>query len=272
MLHRVRNVFSHILLQSKTTAPVSGPGIDLFYWRPASGEQNFGDHLSQAIVTKIASDAGLFLDEKVSRSSRLLAIGSILHFAGTGDVIWGSGVNGKIPENRHLYADLDVRAVRGPLTADFLRKRGFIAPDVFGDPALLTASLLGNRFSSVEKTRPYSIVPNFAEISLVEGRENVVSPLQPWVTVISQIVSSELVISSSLHGLVIADSFNIPCIYVRLSEIEGLFKYEDYVLGAGRNQLTITNSIEEALRASPMSPAAPDLTRLKASFPYDLWN
>jgi pyruvyltransferase len=90
--------------------------------------------------------------------------------------------------------------------------------------------------------------------------------------VIRRISRARLVISSSLHGLVIADAFGIPCTYLRLSEEENMFKYEDYVLGVGRRRLDVTTSREEAVRASPMAPASPDLAKLKASFPYDLWD
>ena len=79
------------------------------------------------------------------------------------------------------------------------------------------------------------------------------------------------VVSASLHGLVIADAFGIPCTYLRLSEEEKLFKYEDYVLGVGRQELAVTHSREEAVRRAPMDPPKPALTALKAAFPYDLW-
>jgi pyruvyltransferase len=102
--------------------------------------------------------------------------------------------------------------------------------------------------------------------------ENVISPFDPWSTVIRRISRTSLVISSSLHGLVVADAFGIPCTYLRLSEGENIVKYEDYVLGVGRQRLQIARSREEAIRAAPMDPVHPDLARLKASFPYDLWD
>jgi pyruvyltransferase len=246
-------------------------GVELFYWRLRDGRQNFGDHLSSAIVTKMAASRDRFLDEVAPTPRRMLAIGSILHYANDGDVIWGSGLNGSVPVERHQFQTLDVRAVRGPLTREFLQKRGIAVPEVFGDPALLTRRLLGERFATEERSDPIVFVPNFQDLPLTEGWENVVSPLQPWAEVIRRIVRAELVVSSSLHGLVIADAFGIPCTYLRLTDSENMFKYEDYALGTGRSSLKVARSREEAVRASPLDPPRPDLDRLEASFPWDLW-
>ena len=105
----------------------------------------------------------------------------------------------------------------------------------------------------------------------MRGWENVISPLDPWQSVIDRISRAAHVVSTSLHGLVIADAFGIPCTYLRLSEEEKLFKYEDYVLGVGRQELAVTHSRVEAVRRAPMDPPKPALTALKAAFPYDLW-
>ena len=56
------------------------------------------------------------LDEPVIVPRRLLAVGSILHLARDNDVVWGSGVHGKIVVRRHQFKQLDAREVRGPLT------------------------------------------------------------------------------------------------------------------------------------------------------------
>jgi pyruvyltransferase len=269
--HILRRAFGRF--SAKAEIPPFKPrlhGIEMFHWQLDDGRQNFGDHLSSALVTKLASTRDLFLDEVVS-PRRLLAVGSIMHFAKTGDVIWGSGVNGSVNVDKHQFEQIDVRSVRGPLTKSFLEKRGIVVPEVFGDPALLTKTLLGKRFAEVEKTCDVSFVPNFADLPVMADWNNVISPLLPWAQVIKRIVASRLIISSSLHGLVIADSFGIPCVYLRVTDVENIFKYEDYSLGAGRNDFRVTTSREEALRASPLSPIHPKLDAMINAFPWDLW-
>jgi len=241
----------------------------LFFWKPEAGT-NFGDHLAKIIVGQILASRGLSLDDQTPSVVRILATGSILHFARDGDVIWGSGVNGKVPETAFTARHLDVRAVRGPLTAEFLRRRGIAVPDVYGDPGLLVRTLFADRFA-VTGARDHVFVPNLHDLKLIGNQPDVVSPMQGWNAAVAEILSARLVLASSLHGLVIAEAFGIPARYVRLSETENLFKYQDYVYGTGRTELVYARSIEEGLEMGGMPPVtwAPDA--LLAAFPWDLW-
>ncbi|GAA0533919.1 polysaccharide pyruvyl transferase family protein [Pigmentiphaga daeguensis] len=212
------------------------------------------------------------LDEQVKTPRRLLAIGSILHFAKDGDVIWGSGVNGKIPESTHQFKKLDVRAVRGPLTRKFLRERSIPVPEVYGDPALLLPILFPSRFQKTKKTRKLAVVPNLHDLNLIQHDESLISPLLPWHQVVDAIVGSELVVSTSLHGLIIAEAFGVPARYLRLSETESLFKFEDYYRGTGRSNIPYARTLQEAIKMDEMPPPAIDYQSLLAAFPIDLWN
>lgn len=49
------------------------------------------------------------------------------------DTIWGTGINGKVSEDLHKFEKLDVRAVRGPLTRNYLISKGINCPEVYGD-------------------------------------------------------------------------------------------------------------------------------------------
>ncbi len=200
--------------------------------------QNFGDYLSYVIVGELLRKAGVFPLSKKTDDRKLLALGSILHFAKDGDVVWGSGVNGKMPEDRHKFVDLDVRMVRGPLTRDFLKGKGIsVSDDVYGDPAILLPYLFPEL-----KARPISgkiiVLPNFNELErvrpLISSSFNLVSPVGYWRDIVKQILSSELVLTSSLHGLIIAEVFNVPVRFVAPCGGETLFKYEDYLRGTGR--------------------------------------
>ncbi len=98
---------------------------------------NFGDLLGPLLVERILHDAGFDPGVGDGEGRRILTVGSIMHLARTGDVIWGTGVNGKKSPEAHHFHDLDVRAVRGPLTREYLMQRGIKVPEIFGDPALL---------------------------------------------------------------------------------------------------------------------------------------
>jgi pyruvyltransferase len=152
--------------------------IELFSWNPfrpvlptrlgpripwRRPVNNFGDLLGPAIVRMMLKRRGLGTHSKVP--VRLLSVGSCLHFAQDADVVWGSGVNGKVPIESHTARILDVRAVRGPRTRSFLVERGINVPEVYGDPALLQP-LLMPELLSVPKKYTVTVVPNFNDLKL----------------------------------------------------------------------------------------------------------
>jgi pyruvyltransferase len=248
------------------------PYVDLYNWAPKDGRVNFGDHLSEIVVRQYLALQGYSLDEEVSRGARMLAIGSILQYSTDGDHIWGTGWNGKLPDSMFKSKKLVVHAVRGPLTAEFLRKRGFSVPDVFGDPALLIPHLFKDRFAPTAQ-KDFVVVPNLHDLPLVANEPNLVSPLWGWNKVIDSILQAKLVIASSLHGLIIAESYGIPACYVRLSQTEDLFKYKDYYFGSGRteSEFRFANSIGEAKEMGGMQGLRFDHQPLWNAFPLELW-
>ena len=141
--------------------------------------QNFGDYLSCIIVAGTARKLGL-KRSNMSAGQKLLAIGSVLHFAQNGDIVWGTGMNGKIPPERHAFFSLDVRMVRGPMTRDFLVQKGMVVAEVFGDPALLLP-LLFPEFTRKPKLNKIIVLPNLNEYQLIKkrvpGTMQLVSPL-----------------------------------------------------------------------------------------------
>jgi len=251
------------------------PTAELVYWRPAGGV-NFGDELSRAIVQLMLARKGLTIYDEIPAARRMLAIGSIVHFASDNSVIWGSGVNGSVAEASHAYKTLDIRAVRGPITRSFLLKRGIEVPEVYGDPGLLVKVLTGDRFGQNKRSK-VGVVPHMSdlkrpEVQRLQGARDtmIIDPHRSWNIVIDEIASCEFVVSSSLHGLIVADAFGIPAIYVRLGEHEGLLKYEDYYAGTSR-ELQYVTSLDEALNHKGSDPLSYDTTRLLEAFPYDIW-
>ncbi|WP_189690564.1 polysaccharide pyruvyl transferase family protein [Pseudorhodoferax aquiterrae] len=267
---RVRNLFRREPPQQP--APDHAE-VEVFSWSPSSGHRNFGDHLARVLVTKILADHGHVIEESVPAPRRLLTIGSVVHFGRTGDVVWGSGVNGKATDDtHHRYADLDVRAVRGPLTREFLMQRGIDVPEIYGDPALLLPHVFPGRFRADPRKR-YAVVPNLHDLKKLQEEkvQHLVSPLDSWNNCVKQILQAELVISSSLHGIVIAEAYGIPARYVRYTETEKPFKYNDYMMGTGRAEMEAAKSIEEALEMGGMAGPRFDPKPLLDAFPIDIW-
>jgi pyruvyltransferase len=253
-------------------------GVSVVRWNPVRPDfqtgvvapvDNFGDLLGPEIVSALS--AGLPAPS-ARPETRLLAVGSIMHYARDGDVVWGSGVNGKIPLSKLTAQNLDIRAVRGPRTRSILRDLGHSVPAVYGDPALLLPRLFPEfAVLSCVKTRSITIVPNFNDLSdELLADERVLSPRGDLWDIVRTIAQSEFVIGSSLHAIVIAEAFGIPARLVR-SATETHHKSVDYYAGTGRSRIIIADDIDEAIGLGGAVQGDPDLDGLLDSFPSDLW-
>lgn len=229
---------------------------------------NFGDLLGPRLVARILDDRGL--RDEGAPPARLLTVGSILHHAESGDVVWGSGVNGKMVD-LDPQLELDVRAVRGPLTQAHLARIGIDAPSVFGDPALLWGRFWPRETYAPTTTRHVTFVPNINDWD-AHGRDaRAVSPRAPVDEVIRTIAESELVVATALHAIVVAESLGVPARLVRPGR-EPMLKYEDHYTGTGRPTFRVAASVDEAVALGGEPPPAWDPDALLAAFPADLWS
>ncbi|WP_374112277.1 polysaccharide pyruvyl transferase family protein [Rhodococcus sp. CH91] len=231
---------------------------------------NFGDLLGPLIVSALRPRLdGRPQFSRVRR--RLLAVGSILHLARDGDCVWGTGVNGKIQEFEYTFRELDVRAVRGPLTRDFLLSRGLNVEETYGDPALLTPIIFPwLEEASKQKKHKITIVPNLNDLPMIEHDERVLDPRSPLEVCLNRIAQSERVVGSSLHGIIIAEALGIPARLIK-SSVEDSFKYADYYLGTGRTAFRPASSVKEAVDLGGEPPVVWDPEPLLRAFPTDLW-
>ncbi|MFG6503096.1 polysaccharide pyruvyl transferase family protein [Microbacterium sp. P05] len=246
------------------------PGV-LGRFLPRRPLNNFGDLLGPLLVAAIVKSQGL-RDTTVG-GTRLVTVGSIMKLTQPGDVVWGTGVNGKSMDTGAAPA-LDVRSVRGPRTRDLLVARGTEVPEIFGDPALLWSTFWPRReylssAPSRHELSPVGVVPNFHDRVRTRDRR-LIDPLSPPHEVIGRIARSAFICGSSLHGIVIAESFGIPARLIRPGA-EHSFKYDDYYAGTGRESYQPANSVSEAIEMGGEPPADYDAAALLAAFPLDLW-
>lgn len=251
-------------------------GLPLFYWKHGRF-MNFGDHISLKLVERIVGTSIREYDKNSGvKEKKLLAIGSIISFADTGDVIWGSGIKSNdLDQRKYKFKSLDVRAVRGPLSREFLMENFNInVPEVYGDPALLVPYFFPEFKRKKNPKYSYIIIPHYSEEKLYpkELYPNVVYPTDPWDEVIQKIVDSNFVISGSLHGIILAEAFGIPARLIRqITRQEPIFKYQDYYRGTGRYNFGIAFSIKQALQMGGEAPIHCDLEALYNSFPFEFW-
>lgn len=282
MLDKVRKSRGRLIRRVRDAAGFAPPKlpyptVDLISWMPPFDDTtNFGDSLSRVITILMLARRAMTLEDEAVRPARMLAIGSVMHMARDGDTIWGSGINGKVKDNLHRFNTLDVRAVRGPLTRNYLRKRGIVTPEVYGDPGLLITQLAGERFARDVNPKKIGFLPNINDLQeclrwKLPPDVELISPAQSWHKCVQAINECALIVGSSLHGIIVAEAFGIPARYVRVSSEEKLLKYEDYYEGTGRSQVGYATNIHAALDMGGVQLPVVDLSPLMQSFPYDLW-
>ncbi len=251
--------------------------LPLYFWdaRATQGFANFGDALSEALTERILGHKVRVVEDPFCGEKKFLGMGSILNYAQDNDVVWGSGVNGKAPPHAYRFTNLDVRAVRGPLSRKFLLERGIACPEVYGDPTLLFPMLFPEFKRAENPSREYVIVSHFSDESLFLSDPHLVSAKEPWDQVVSKILDSKFVISSALSGVIVAESFGIPSrllIVENVNNTETLFKYQDYYFGTNRFDFNYATSVEEALNMGAEPLPECDLQKLYEAFPFDYFS
>ena len=206
-------------------------------------KRNFGDELNYYLLSEITGKhiVGYYNICHIHKHPDLMFIGSLVEeFVTPNSVIWGSGaISGEKPL-RHKPAK--VCAVRGKLTRQYLLKQGVGCPEVYGDPALLLPYVYQPK---VEKKYKVGVIPHIHDLDnsiikklLQDDQFHLIkfNNYGNWRTVIDEINMCEMIVSSSLHGLIISDAYNIPNLWIRLSnKIEGgNFKYLDYFSAVSR--------------------------------------
>lgn len=225
-----------------TRAPeaAEAPAIRLSWWK---AEPNFGDALSPIVVEFVSGRRVRWASHE---KADLVALGSILqgvrkvHQApradGSRPFIWGSGI--MFPVGGDFVKNVQIRILRGPLTASAIG----VAARRFGDPGLLAREALD--FGDIERGDYIAIVPHrnlvdsplLAEVLKAEPALRLVDPRGEVREVCRAIAGAAHVISSSLHGLIVADSFGIPNTWLDPRGIHGAahFKFYDYATGVER--------------------------------------
>lgn len=203
------------------------------------------------------------------------AIGSVLHLIKKQNtVVWGSGLINEtlLPPIRPR----EILAVRGPLTRKVLIDHGYDCPEVYGDPALLLPFVY--KIPQKKKYR-LGIVPHYVDYYKDEIKkffnddEVLIISLfnyKNWTDVIDQINSCDVVASSSLHGLIVAEAYKIPNVWIEIREpligdISRRFKFHDFFLSIGLDReepykIDTSTTKEDILKKASMYKKSPGLS------------
>lgn len=178
---------------------------------------NFGDNLNHFLIKAISGGQPVIYTER-NRPHNIVC-GSILHEANEWSTVWGAGFGNKDQRVNTKYAD--IRAVRGEFS------RGILGADIpVGDPALLLPRYVKpNEYESLHE----AIIPHYSQYEQMlkeyGSKYVIIDPFQPVSAFIDQVTHHSKVISSSLHGLIVADAYGISNAWLAYGDE---FKYRDY--------------------------------------------
>ena len=223
-----------------------------------------------------AAFIGSILEKFIYRRKRWTADALWIKYFRSKVNVWGSGFI-RSPEEpcERLMRRLNVHAVRGRLTLERLRGlTGCALDDVaIGDPGLLASRLYP---AKTPVLRVCGIIPHHAELADIKRADEIVAterasgiltettvkamplferlvksipgsvvlnPESAPKTVIGRISECKTVLSSAMHGLIVADSFGIPNIRVVASDslMGGDYKFRDYYSAFSKDRYRVVD-------------------------------
>lgn len=200
--------------------------MKLYYWNK---KKNFGDLLSPLIIKRFTHIDSVWSSVE---DAEIIAVGSILEHLPKEwkGVILGSG---KLHE--HSAVDLSfakILALRGPLSA-----KGIKGNYALGDIGLLGDELVPNE----DKEFELGLMPHWTDTELEHNptftkyNPKIIRVSDDPLKIISEIGRCKKIVSSSLHGIILADAFNIPrqveiapLLISKPHQEGGIFKWLDY--------------------------------------------
>lgn len=202
----------------------SAPIVRAYWWEE---KKNFGDLLTPLVLRRL----GVIAVRAPIESADVVGVGSLLQqlpreFSGT---LWGTGQIQDEPLDLPFARPV---ALRGELTRDRLG-----APHVtaLGDPGLLVRRFL----TPPPKRHDLGVVVHYAHqddahlVSLLAAAPHgtkVIGVQRAPLAVARDIAGCRTILTTSLHGLIMADAFGIPALWVRASTplYGGDFKFLDH--------------------------------------------
>lgn len=213
--------------------------VNLFTTRPAKAYwwrevPNFGDALAPLLLERFAYVKTEW--DTISRS-KIVSVGSVLEHV---PPLWDGYIlgAGRLIENSRLHlvqhksgVSATILAVRGQLSA-----RGIPGNFALGDPGILADELVGAQekqwdLGIVAHWSDPELVPRFTKLMPPKTTIKVVNPQDDPLKVLRDIGACKKIVTSSLHGMIVADGFGIPRrveICKAMARDGGDFKFRDY--------------------------------------------
>ncbi len=205
------------------------------------GVRNWGDALNAVLLRQLSGKVPLISSLGKASNRCLLKtpeiiysfIGSILEPASKKKnlIVYGTGFLNST--DRIISEPQKICAVRGPLTAERVTECIGDCPKMYGDPAVLFKECYQ---STTDQKYNLGIIPHWSDYRKISHHYadvrgvHVISVDAGATQFIDEICSCRYIASSSLHGLIMADAYGIPTVWIKM--LSGMhpddFKFYDY--------------------------------------------
>lgn len=199
---------------------------------------NAGDQFNLALARTYLNAPVQPCGAAVLPQPHLMLLGSILQWADAHTIVCGAGF---VAGDAGLHAlPRAVLLLRGPLSAAALERLG--GPPARGvplaDPGVLAARLFP---AGPPADIPFAVIPHYVDqhepaLAQVAADGGVlIDPLQPLPRYFELLQRSQVVLSSTLHGLIFAHAYGKPALWLEFGDrvLGGGFKFHDYYQSLG---------------------------------------
>ena len=244
-----------------------------------NGSYNLGDTLAEPIIEFLLKKYNLKC-KKFILPKHLLSVGSVIGIENFNATIWGSGLISQdmakymVLKKYPKYVKYDIRSVRGPLTKATMEKMGYNCPEVYGAPAIILPLIFN---PCVKKKYEISYIAHYNDKTKTNIKMHLINiQTKDYRQFIKEVKASKMIISSSLHGIIIAETYGVPCVWLKKPFLDE-FKYHDWYMSTQRkiSNICCASTIKEALLIKVKKPPVKKIEKMRNeiinSFPYDLF-
>ncbi|MCY4046350.1 MAG: polysaccharide pyruvyl transferase family protein [Cellvibrionales bacterium] len=225
---------------------------------------NSGDIFTQLIIQNHYNQEAINIKKE---GRRLLLVGSIGHTVKEGDLLCGIGVKSTdIPKDKF---HTPIHALRGPLSYEAFKNAGYDTSQIkfLKDPGLLIRFYAQNLNPILPQGAGF--IPHYRErdIYLQNMPKNMkfIDIDDTPLNIAKHILESEIIYSSSLHGIIFSHALNRPAVLVAPKTEEPIFKYQDYYASIDQAMPQLVHDIHKIDNLKkPVSPI--DLTYTQDDF------
>lgn len=188
------------------------------YWHVSD---NFGDALTPWLVQHLSGLPARFVDPWAGDEVPYVITGSVMGWRMKKGIIWGAGCANEADLDPHLFSppspEFVIVMTRGPLSARWVREAGH-APVAFGDPGFVVPKFYQPK---MVEPRRVGVICSWVDFDVAKERceAPVLSTMGSVEPIIDQIASWDVVVSSSLHGLVIGIAYGKPVVWAKFSDL-----------------------------------------------------